>query len=103
MSEHIRIVEYAPKYAGSIAEMWNQSGGSWGGNSHVRTEEGIRQEHENSTNMHVFLALNEQDEVIGYCSFSHYRNDEGALYIPLLNVRPDYHGKKAGKALEMNN
>lgn len=102
MTRQIRIVEYAPEYAGSIAEMWNQSGGSWGGNSHVRTEENIRQEHENSTNMHVFLALNEHDGVVGYCSFSHYRNDEGALYIPLLNVRPDYHGKKVGKALVLH-
>ncbi|MGM0438800.1 MAG: GNAT family N-acetyltransferase, partial [Bacillota bacterium] len=27
------------------------------------------------------------------------RNDEGALYLPILNVRPDYQGKSIGKAL----
>lgn len=39
------------------------------------------------------------DVVVGYCGLSEYREDEGALYIPLLNVRVDYHGKKIGKLL----
>lgn len=98
MAENIRIVEYEPRYAKSIADMWNLSGDSWGGDGTIRTEDSVRQEHENSTNLHVFLAV-DGEEVVGYCSFSHYRNDEGALYVPLLNVRPDYHGKKVGKSL----
>ncbi|MCL6458482.1 MAG: GNAT family N-acetyltransferase, partial [Gorillibacterium sp.] len=71
---------------------------SWGGGNSQRTAESVEQDMENSINLHAFLAV-DGDEVVGFCSFSHYRNDEGALYVPLLNVRPDYHSKKIGKAL----
>lgn len=97
-TDHVTIVEYEPKYAASVADMWNRSTESWGGDNTVRTEQTILAEHEHSTHLKVFLALAE-NEVIGYCSFSHYKDDEGALYIPLLNVRPDYHGHKVGKTL----
>jgi ribosomal protein S18 acetylase RimI-like enzyme len=96
--QQIQIVEYEPKYARSIAEMWNKSAESWGGSGSVTTEESVLNKHEDSPNLHVFLAL-DGEEVVGYCSFSHYKEDEGALYIPLLNVRTDYHGRKIGKAL----
>lgn len=94
----IRIVSYEPRFAASIAEMWNVSHESWGGDNTVQTEEMILKEHHNHTHIDVFLAVKE-DEVVGYCSFSHYKEDTGALYIPLLNVRPDYHGYKIGKRL----
>lgn len=100
-TDHVTIVEYEPKYAGSVADMWNRSNESWGGDNTVRTEQTVLAEHEHSTHLNVFLALSE-GEVIGYCSFSHYKDDEGALYIPLLNVRPDYHGRKVGKALVLH-
>ncbi|MBU9721394.1 MULTISPECIES: GNAT family N-acetyltransferase [Bacillaceae] len=92
------IVNYEPKYAKSVADMWNQSRDGWGGHSEVRTEEQILNEESNSTNLKTFLAL-DGEEVVGYCGFSEYKDDEGALYIPLLNVRSDYHGKKVGKKL----
>ncbi|WP_338543794.1 GNAT family N-acetyltransferase [Paenibacillus tundrae] len=94
----ISIVEYEPRYARSIADMWNASHESWGGDNSLQTEQTILQEHHHSTHLHVFLAL-DGEEVVGYCSFSHYKEDQGALYIPLLNVRPDYHGYKIGKRL----
>ncbi|MEW4369727.1 GNAT family N-acetyltransferase [Paenibacillus kandeliae] len=94
----IQIVEYEPRYAASIADMWNASHESWGGDNAIQTEQMILKEHHNSVHLNVFLAVN-QDEVIGYCSFSHYKEDAGALYIALLNVRPDYHGQKIGKRL----
>ena len=97
-TDHVTIVEYEPKYAASVADMWNRSRDSWGGDDSVRTEQLIIAEHEHSSHLNVFLALAD-NEVIGYCSFSHYKDDEGALYIPLLNVRPDYHGRKVGKTL----
>ncbi|SHE13151.1 Acetyltransferase (GNAT) family [Chlamydia abortus] len=101
MNGNIRIVEYEPHYARAIAEMWNASTEGWGGGTANRTEESILQEHANSTLLAAFLALDE-DKVVGYCSFAHYRNDEGALYIPLLNVRPDYHGRKIGRDLVLS-
>lgn len=97
----IRIVEYEPKHAASLAEMWNLSGESWGGDSYVHTEEETRVKQERSTDLQTFLAL-DGDTVAGFCSFSYYQEDEGAMYIPLLNVRPDYHGQKVGKALVLN-
>ncbi|WP_341282719.1 GNAT family N-acetyltransferase [Paenibacillus sp. FSL H8-0537] len=97
-NQEITIVEYEPRYAGSIAAMWNTSNESWGGDNSLQTEESILKEHHNSTFLQVFLAI-AGEEVVGYCSFSHYKEDAGALYIPLLNVRPDYHGHKVGKRL----
>ncbi|SET11031.1 GNAT family N-acetyltransferase [Paenibacillus sp. NFR01] len=97
-TEQVRIVGYDPSYAAALADMWNRSNESWGGGSYQRTEESVRRDMAASSDMHVFLAV-AGDEVVGYCSFAHYRNDEGALYVPLLNVRPDYHGHKVGRNL----
>ncbi|MDO3412545.1 GNAT family N-acetyltransferase [Saccharibacillus sp. CPCC 101409] len=98
---NIRIVEFEPKYAASLAEMWNVSGESWGGDAFIRTEADIWEEQSKSTDLQTFLAV-DGDTVAGFCSFSYYQEDEGAMYIPLLNVRPDYHGQKVGKALILN-
>ncbi|HQD19870.1 MAG TPA: GNAT family N-acetyltransferase [Bacillota bacterium] len=94
----IKIVEYRREYAKSIAEMWNRSGESWGGENYLETEESIIANYENSEFLHTWLAV-DGEEVVGLCGFSEYRIDEGASYIPILNVRPDYHNKKVGKAL----
>jgi ribosomal protein S18 acetylase RimI-like enzyme len=94
----IRIVEYNHSYAAAVADMWNRSTESWGGGHSRRTAESIIQDMDSTINLHVFLAV-DGDEVVGFCSFSHYMLDEGALYVPLLNVRPDYHNRKLGKTL----
>ncbi|WP_047982667.1 GNAT family N-acetyltransferase [Ornithinibacillus contaminans] len=94
----IEIVKYDKSYAARVADMWNHSRDGWGGANTVDTEESIVNREANSTNIHTYLAL-EGEKVVGYCGFSEYRDDDGALYIPLLNVRDDYHGKKIGKKL----
>lgn len=96
--DQLEIVEYEPRYAASIADMWNASQESWGGESALHTEQMVLQEHHNSPHLNIFLAVM-GEKVIGYCSFSHYKEDVGALYIALLNVRPEYHGQKVGKKL----
>ncbi|MFD1887776.1 GNAT family N-acetyltransferase [Paenibacillus wenxiniae] len=96
--ERLDIVEYEPRYAASIADMWNASQESWGGDSALQTEQMVLKEHHNSPHLNIFLAVI-GEKVIGYCSFSHYKEDVGALYIALLNVRPEYHGQKVGKKL----
>lgn len=100
-AKDIQIIEYTPAYAAALADMWNRSSESWGGGTNVRTEDSIRRELENSSNLYNFIAVDGQ-EVVGFCSFAHYRFDEGALYVPLLNVRPDYHGYKVGRDLILN-
>lgn len=97
----IHIVEYKPEHAASLAEMWNLSGESWGGDAYVHTEEEMLAKRARSSDLQTFLAL-DGDTVVGFCSFSYYQEDEGAMYIPLLNVRPDYHGHKVGKMLILN-
>jgi len=94
----IKVVEYSEKYASSIADMWNKSSSNWGGSDTFYTGEEIVDEHKNNDHINTYLAI-DNNQVIGYCSFNEYKEDEGALYIPLLNVRPDYHGKKVGKKL----
>ncbi|MFM9328939.1 GNAT family N-acetyltransferase [Paenibacillus mesotrionivorans] len=94
----VRIVEYNHSYAAAVADMWNRSTESWGGGHSRRTPESVIQDMDSTINLHVFLAM-DGEEVVGFCSFSHYQLDEGALYVPLLNVRPDYHNRKVGKAL----
>lgn len=96
--ESISIVTYRPELAAAVADMWNASRDSWGGGNSITTAEQIRQEEAASDALTVFLAM-DGDKVVGYCSLGEYREDTGALYIPLLNVRPDYHGKKVGRML----
>ncbi|MYL34936.1 GNAT family N-acetyltransferase [Pontibacillus yanchengensis] len=96
--ERVNIVEYHDGLAKSLAKMWNESGENWGGDAVVTTEQDVMDKEAKSTNLHTFLALVEE-EVVGYCGLSEYREDIGALYIPLINVHPDYQGLKIGKQL----
>lgn len=96
----IQIVSYHEGLAAGVAKMWNLSRDSWGGDTRVMTEEQVKTKEANSENIELFLALDE-NEVVGYCGLSEYKEDTGSLYIPLLNVLPNYHGKKIGKMLVM--
>lgn len=95
---NIRIVEYVPSYAKSLADMWRKSSEGWNGFYLDTTEEEMLTKHEGTTNINTYLALM-GEEVVGYCAFSEYLEDEGALYIKTLNARFDLHGKGIGKAL----
>ncbi|MCD4651141.1 MAG: GNAT family N-acetyltransferase [Candidatus Cloacimonetes bacterium] len=96
--DNITIVSYNHSYAAGLAKMWNLSSEGWGGYNKELTEEQIIREQDRSCALEVWLALAGED-VVGFCDISVFREDEGALYIDLLNVRPDYYGKKVGKKL----
>ncbi|UHA73563.1 GNAT family N-acetyltransferase [Paenibacillus sp. 481] len=96
--EQLRIVRYEPDLAAAVADMWNDSHEGWGGGSTVMTAQQIVEQESASDALLVQLAMIE-DVVVGYMSLSEYREDTGALYINLLNVRPSYHGHKIGKQL----
>ena len=94
----MKIIEYNDSYALKVAEMWNKSNSNWGNEESLKTSSEVIAEESSSGNEKLYLAI-ENNEVVGYCSLSEYKYDEGASYLPLLNVIPEYHGKKIGKAL----
>lgn len=94
----MKIVEYNHNYAQQVADMWNKSSSNWGNDEIFKAKEDIINTESSSGNIKLYLAL-DNDQVVGYCSFSEYQHDEGASYLPLLNVIPEYHGKKVGKQL----
>ncbi|MDP4164659.1 MAG: GNAT family N-acetyltransferase, partial [Bacillota bacterium] len=98
VKETIQIVQYHEGLAKGIAKMWNLSRDSWGGDTRVMTEEQVKKKEANSDNIELYLAV-DGEEIVGYCGLSEYKEDTDSLYIPLLNVRPDYHGQKIGKKL----
>jgi hypothetical protein len=77
--ENLNLVEYKPSYAKGVAEMWGKSSEGWNGGTFTSTEEGVLKELEGSTSLNTYLAES-QGEILGYCDFSQYLEDEGALY-----------------------
>ena len=94
----IKIVDYNHKYARAVAEMWRNSSQGWNGEILLNSEQAVITDEEKSVHLNAWLAM-DGDLVVGYCNLYEYQEDTGALYIGLLNVRDDYHGKKIGKAL----
>ena len=100
LPNEIHIIEYEPSFAQAVADMWNRSGDSWGGDSSVRTADLVEAELKGGAYLNIYLA--EKDgEILGMASLTKYFADNDALYLHVLNVRPDYHGHKLGKALVM--
>jgi len=102
LPDGIEIVEYEDSLAQAIADMWNKSGEGWGGtfDNGVYTAERMINKRASGAFFNVYIAMKD-GEAIGYCSFDRYYKDEDTAYVHLLNVRPDYYGKKIGKELVM--
>ena len=99
MDNGVKIVEYDDTMAAAVADMWNKSGDSWGGsNSSMTAEQVIADYSGGGSYFNIFIAL-DGDEAVGLCSFDRYYKDADTTYVHVLNVRPDYHGKKVGKEL----
>jgi ribosomal protein S18 acetylase RimI-like enzyme len=98
LANGIKIVEYEPSLNVTLADMWNKSKGDWGGGNDSKTPGQVATRIEGGSCIHHYVAM-DGDEAVGYCSLSRYFGDADALYIELLGVRPDYQGKKVGKAL----
>jgi len=95
----IKVIEYEERFAKSLADMWNKSKENWGGGSDLETEQRQIDMYRNNAYYNVYLSINENEEVVGLCSLARYYKDADALYIHILNVRPDYMSKKLGKAM----
>jgi len=100
LPDGIDIVEYEDSLAQALADMWNKSGEGWGGSfdSGVFTAERMITKKESGAFFNVYVAMR-AGEALGYCSLDRYYKDEDTAYVHLLNVRPDWHGKKIGKEL----
>ena len=98
MGNQIKIVQYKDSLAKKIKEMWDNSVTGWNGYHWNETEESVKAKSNNSS--HLDLSLAEVDDLVaGYCKLSKDHDDSDALYVDLLNVRDDYHGKKLVKPL----
>jgi len=100
LPDGIEIVEYDDSMAEAVADMWNKSGEGWGGSfdNGVYTAERVIHKRASGAFFNVYIAMKD-GEALGYCSFDRYYKDADTAYVHLLNVRPDYHGKKIGREL----
>ena len=96
--QEITLVEYSPQWAAGVASMWNESSEGWNGETFNKTATSVLNEEKTSGALHVFLAV-QGERVLGYCSLFQDEKDDDALYIAMLNVRPEHHGHKLGKRL----
>ena len=94
----VKIVEYEDSLAAGIADMWNKSRDDWGGDTSIRTANQVISQHAGASFFNVYIAVDDED-VVGYCSLARFFGDADTTYIHTLSVRPDYQGKKVGKAL----
>ncbi len=97
MTEY-KLVEYEPKLAKAVADMWNRSKDGWEGREFNKNEDTVKNYESTSSHLSLDLAM-DGGKVIGYSKLAKYFADKDTLYLDLLSVDPAYHGKKVGKML----
>ena len=88
--------------AAGLAEMWNASDGAWPGGwtrGIPETAERILQRKGKYDRLAQFVAETSDGQIVGYGDLQAQAGQTEMAYLPLLNVRPDFHGKGVGKAL----
>ena len=98
IGDGIILTKYDDSLAATLADMWNKSNENWGGSGDIQTPQMEINRHKTGSYLDVYVALHD-GTAVGYCSLEKYFADDNTLYISLLNVRPDYMGKKIGKAM----
>lgn len=99
-----RLREYDPQDpqdAEKLAAMWNASESGWPGGwtgGIPCTAERIREEQERHHRLAVFV-MEYEHEIVGYGDLEAQPGQREVAYLPLLNVRPDHHGRSVGKQL----
>ncbi|OGS46299.1 MAG: hypothetical protein A3K66_06210 [Euryarchaeota archaeon RBG_16_67_27] len=97
----MRIIEWTPRHARLLAELWNASDAGWpSGLVRLRPKtvpEALEWERRQAS-LGRFLAL-EGRRPIGYARMFEWWGSPDATYVQWLNVDPRYQGKGVGKAL----
>ena len=90
-----------PRDAELLAAMWNASDAGWPGGltgGIPETAERILERTRKLDRIAIFV-VEVNGEIVGYGDMEPVRGRDGVVYLDLLNVRPDFHGKGLGKAL----
>ncbi len=96
--EKVKIIPYEEKYNGQIAECMVESADDWGGYTTMKTAEDVASRIKTMDYEEIFLAILDE-RLIGFCTLEKFWADREVLYIGLINVTPEFHGKKIGKKL----
>ena len=96
--EKVKIIPYEEKYNGQIAKCMVESADDWGGYTTMKTAEDVAARIKTMDYEEIFLAILEE-RLIGFCTLEKFWADRDVLYIGLINVTPEFHGKKIGKKL----
>ena len=97
-----KIVTYDPNMASRAAEMFNLFNELWPGGfggGIPFTEQRVRDMLDKTSAIADLIAVDEEDELVGYCGLYPHWRDKKAAYISILGVTPKAKGKKFGKRL----
>ena len=102
MEEKGRIVVYDPSMASKCAEMFNAFNEIWPGGftgGIPYDEQRVRDMLDKTSAVADLIALDSNDEPVGYCGLYPHWRDKNAAYISILGVHPRVLGQKFGKRL----
>ncbi|NHJ04874.1 MAG: GNAT family N-acetyltransferase, partial [Candidatus Heimdallarchaeota archaeon] len=97
-----RIVTYSPPLASKVAEMFNDFNELWPGGFSggvPYTEERVHDWLDKTSAIADLIAVDQEDNLVGYCGLYPHWRDKAAAYISILGVTPKAKGKKFGKRL----
>jgi ribosomal protein S18 acetylase RimI-like enzyme len=96
------IVTYNPSMASRAADMFNLFNELWPGGfggGIPFTEQRVRDMLDKTSAIADLIAIDEENELVGYCGLYPHWRDKNAAYISILGVTPKAKGKKFGKRL----
>ena len=97
-----RIVTYSPPLASKVAEMFNDFNELWPGGFSggvPYTEERVQDWLDKTSAIADLIAIDHDENLVGYCGLYPHWRDKNAAYISILGVTPKAKGKKFGKRL----
>ncbi|HUU77740.1 MAG TPA: GNAT family N-acetyltransferase [candidate division Zixibacteria bacterium] len=97
-----RITTYSPSMAKKAAKMFNEFNELWPGSFSggvPYTEERVHDWLDKTSAIADLIAIDDDEDLVGYCGLYPHWRDKKAAYISILGVTPKVKGKKFGKRL----